>query len=169
MLLTQDFSVRLAKAFPGSEWLTTLSTDEGLVSTPEDSLGTLNISKEDVIHPKTYALIGGTKFDEAALETWLKSLPPDTVIVTGDGRGAEKRTVSLCNELGIRVDTPGQLKVARPLEVQIEAVMAITQDSRAPVVLVGQGGRVNSAKSWLKRGRFGREVIELACYANGND
>lgn len=109
----------------------------------------------------TIAVIGGTKFDATALETWVRSLPKSTVIVTGDGRGAEKALRSLCKAQGIRIDVPLLLDIAKPLEVQIEAILSMTQDSRSPVVFLGQGSRVDTARKWLKRGRWGREIETL--------
>src|SRR3990167_3074957 len=108
------------------------------------------------------AVIGGTKYDSAALERWLRSLPQDTVIVTGNGRGAEQRVRELGAELGLRVDVPAlhpERYGRKALDIQVSYVMSMTAGD---IVVIGAGSRPSKAREWFKRARWGRELVEVA-------
>jgi hypothetical protein len=107
------------------------------------------------------ALIGGAKYDEEPLGRFLRSLPPDTIIVTGDGRGSEKRSREIADELGLRVDVPAlrpEIYGAKALEVQVSDILIA---SSGDVTLIGEGGRPALAKGWLKRAKWGRKANPL--------
>lgn len=178
-LLFTPFAARLQQAFPGSNWEHHTSSNEQPVPDSGNSSGLDSAATESAaveqrglesptasidhwrFQPTVFAVIGGTKFDEAALTQWVEALPQDAVVVTGDGRGAEKALRSFLSARGIRVDVPTLLDYPRALDGQSERICAITQDSLSPIVLIGSGGRVNSAKKWLARGKWGREVYEV--------
>src|SRR3990167_11231411 len=78
---------------------------------------------------RAVAVIGGTKYDSAALQQWIRSLLPDTVIVTGNGRGAEQRVRELGAELGLRVDVPAlhpERYGRKALDVKVSYVLSMT-------------------------------------------
>jgi len=149
-----SFEERLQRAFPGSEWVVSSDSDYAPAS-----IAGQNPSTETEVRP-ALGVIGGAKFDEASLHNWLRSLPRDTVLVTGNGRGAEAKTRELAGELGLRVDVPELKKDmygTKAMDCQVEAIMCAC----GPYVLVGRGGRVTKARDWLKRARWGREGEEL--------
>lgn len=143
------FEERLLLAFPGSEW----------AHTHDDHIDGRNPGP-DSSHPGSIGVIGGAKFDEASLVTWLRSLPRDVILVTGNGRGSEAKVRELAEELGLRVDVPELRKDlfgTKAMDCQVEQVI----NASSPLVLIGTGGRVTKAKDWLKRANWGREVSEL--------
>ncbi len=119
------------------------------------------------------ALLGGMKYDVVALENYLRQLPAGTTIFTGRGRAlkdgtprdAERAALQLCTELGLETEVPALfddvVEKAKAKDLQVETILAFTQDFLAPIVLVGRGGRVDLARKWIARAHWGREVIEL--------
>jgi hypothetical protein len=157
MFTRRNFAALLQQAFPGSEWAPTIAPDRA--PGPDSS----HPGPFETTEPlgRSLALIGGAKYDEKALGRFLRSLPPDTIIVTGDGRGSEKRCREIATELGLRVDVPALSKPlygSKALEVQVSQVLCSTAGR---IVLVGSGGRVTKAREWLKRIQSQREVVEV--------
>lgn len=155
-----DFATRLQRAFRGSEWVASLRPPSA--STAPASL---ELGSEPGPLPAggtgAVAVIGAQKFDLQELERWMRSLPRDTLLVTGDGRGAEQRVRELGSELGIRVDVP-ELRPdwfgPKARDCQVEQILAATSGD---VVVVGKGSRTSLVERWHKRARWGRELVRL--------
>ena len=180
-----DFSTLLQQSFPGSEWVPTDGSSREHLGPDSLHPGTLGQFGPDSIRPspastvpvassqpstgplppggaRAVAVIGGTKYDSAALERWIRSLLPDTVIVTGNGRGAEQRVRELGTELGLRVDVPAlhpERYGRKALEIQVSYVLGMTAGD---IVVVGAGSRPSKAREWFKRARWGRELVDVA-------
>ena len=104
-------------------------------------------------------IIGGTKYDEDALASHIRSLPPSTTVITGVGRGAEAFTAQLETNCFV-VEKRDDLYGKKATTMNVEQVLSL--DPTSPLLLVGTGERVKKAKEWLKRANWGREVHELA-------
>lgn len=107
-------------------------------------------------------LIGGAKYDEDLLANYL--LHSNSIrLITGVGRGAESEAMPYwVQELRgdaevIEADPDLFGKAAR--KVNVEQVLCA--DPNSPLLLVGDGERVKSARAWLRRTGSKREVIEL--------
>lgn len=161
-VVQQDFATRLAGFFPGSEWLESCPSpaSTALVDRSDDQPPSSPLPSGSA-RGNTVAVVGGSEYDEAELEKFARKLPKRTTVVTGNGQGAEKALRDVLSDRGVRVDVPTPLSISNALERQIELVLSMTQDSRAPVVLIGRGGRVKYARSWLKRCDWKREVREI--------
>lgn len=110
-------------------------------------------------HAPTLTVIGGTKYDEDALASHIRNLPPSTTVITGVGRGAEAFTAQLETNCFV-VEKRDDLYGKKATTMNVEQVLSL--DPTSPLLLVGTGERVKKAKEWLKRANWGREVIELA-------
>lgn len=162
-----SFEQRLQRAFPGSEWVEEAPISEGIppALTPP------------AVGPTAIAVIGGAKFDEASLVTWLRTLPRDSLLITltprfrQDGEpyanSFEGNLIKHARELGIRVDTV-------PLHEDLYGTYAkgaqIGEAIRlsGQIVLVGNGGnqdrvRAIAAGDWAvaKATIGGRPIIEI--------
>lgn len=145
----------IERAFPTGHWV------EDAQDTEEDHAVE---AEEATDAPMTtyVTLIGGTKYDEAELERYVRELPPDVVLITGGARGAEKRAVELAEELGLEhheLPPDKERYGKRAAAVNVEQVLC--RALRSPVVLVGNGERTKAARSWLARANWGREVGNL--------
>lgn len=106
---------------------------------------------------RSVTLIGGTKYDQADIYDCVRDSQAEELIV-GDGMGAEKWIAKAFD--GVTVIAPDKDrygKLAR--KVNVEQVLSYAPTS--PVILVGEGERVKTARSWLARANWGREVVEL--------
>lgn len=191
---SDTFCRLLQQAFPGSEWAPTIDASSG----PDSSTPVLPPQKSEseqwlttLVQAPQIALVGAASFDRGKLEQWLGTLPPETVIVTGDERGAEKAAREIVQEQ-LRVDVPAldpseppTLNTRKAMLERLDSAMAygkarkagsetlygsdvgkaqvesILSSTAGRIALIGSGGRVTSARSWLKRMRSDREVIEI--------
>lgn len=98
-----------------------------------------------------YAVIGAQNFDAKEVDRWLSSLPVETSIITGSGKGSEQHVIDSAprwmpmgaKELPVRKDHFG----AKALSCQIEDVL----NRGKTIVIIGKGSRPDAARSWLKR------------------
>ncbi len=137
-----EYTVRnIERAFPSGEWV-------------EEPAGGPSPAREGLDSPPALTVIGGTKYDEAALGLFFghffASYDPQVEIITGAGKGVEASI-----EATTRI--PNDPHLGR--KVNVEQVLCVDLDS--PVLIVGSGERVKQAKSWLARTMSKREVIEL--------
>lgn len=112
-------------------------------------------------HEGAVTIIGGTNYDSMSLQSRLSSTNPDIPLYAGKGRGAEAEAV----EWGAEIVMPPEylleqkLTPGRKQAVEVEAVL--TKDLTSTIVLVGTGGRVKAAESWLKRANWPRRVERI--------
>jgi hypothetical protein len=101
--------------------------------------------------------IGGTAYDRGALLEHLFDLPRRILVVTGDGRGAEKDVRTHAPRLGLELLVPPSPDVERQIvDLYVQALYG------GVLVLVGEGFRVRRARQMLARSNgWPTEVIEL--------
>lgn len=101
--------------------------------------------------------IGGVVFDADALVEHVTKLNRKTLVVTGNGRGAERRVLDVAEERGLDVYVPPFVDVHRQItDVYVQALYG------GVLVLVGDGFRVRRARAMLARSNgWPAEVIEL--------
>lgn len=150
----------MMRAFPGGEWVDSEPEDEA-PSEAHDLENSAEAGCDSPPLPPSVALIGGPKYDEQSVQAYLETLPPDTIVYVGAGRGVE---ADLCRAEDLPVSVQVlQLEPERfgkkARDVNVEQVLI--QDLSSPVVLVGAGTRVKQAREWLGRAEWGREVVEL--------
>lgn len=147
------FEERLEKAFPGSEWVKETGTGSG----PAEQDAAL-AGDHKVIH--SVAVIGGAKFDEASLVTWLRTLPRDVILVslaprfTKDGEpfkgefGTE--LLRLASEIGIRVDFVQKGEKSEGIYRDGAALSRVFRATSGDVILVGTGGMIQKTQAFEK-------------------
>jgi hypothetical protein len=101
--------------------------------------------------------IGGVVFDKEAVLGHLWGLNRKTLVVTGDGRGAEKWIRNAAGRLGLEVYVPELVDVERQVvDIYVQALYG------GELVLVGSGFRVKRAKEMLARSNgWPEQVTEL--------
>ena len=101
--------------------------------------------------------IGGVEFDEDVLHAHVSGLPRRTLVVTGDGRGAETWVRDVAPTMGFEVYVPEFVDVRRQIvDIYIQALYG------GSLVLVGEGFRVRRAKAMLARSNgWPAEVTEI--------
>jgi hypothetical protein len=101
--------------------------------------------------------IGGVEYDDDALTEHVTSLSRRTLVVTGNGRGAERRVLDVAQERGLDVYVPDLVDVRRQVvDIYVQALLG------GVLVLVGDGFRVRRARAMLDRSNgWPAEVIEL--------
>lgn len=119
--------------------------------------------------PRT-CFIGGEKFDSEPIEEYLSRLPKKSIVVTGNGRGAEERVQTEAKLRGLKVIVPplqvnhfvgnehGRLQALhlQVVDVYVQALLGGT------LVLVGKGYRIDEARGMLSRSSaWPMEVVEL--------
>jgi hypothetical protein len=93
------------------------------------------------------------RFDDATVNDALRQVAlkyPHAVIVTGDGRGAEKHVAEFAELIGLevmRANTYGDYFGKDALVCQVDTILVTT----GPIILIGSGERVKRAETWLKR------------------
>lgn len=102
------------------------------------------------------AIVGGQYFDTNELDRFLFNLAekyPDAVIVTGEGRGAEKHTAESAKLLGFRVEQHTVTDQHRKwfgdaaLDCQVNTILLDAEI----IVLISNGGRCKIALDWWHR------------------
>lgn len=119
--------------------------------------------------PKT-CFIGGEKFDSDPIEEYLTRLPKKSIVVTGNGRGAEERVQTEAKLRGLKVVVPPlqvnqfvgneigrrQALKLQVVDVYVQALLGGT------LVLIGKGYRIDEARDMLTRSTaWPMEVVEL--------
>jgi RNase H-fold protein (predicted Holliday junction resolvase) len=139
------------QAFPGGEWVEEPPVVIETTVAPASEAFVSGV-KALAAPSSNITICGDTKDLEPLLEL-LEGEAPDTVVVgrLPSGRGAESKAAKALEEHGVEVHY-----VDSPL---VEAVMSY--DLTSPVILLGSGGRVKEARSWLARANWGRKVIQL--------
>lgn len=210
LLLTrtrEPWEERLHKAFPGSEWVPPKeperqigpdSSHPGIVTQGPDN-GTPGFIAEENPLQKPVSLtgvrlrgessavgvIGGGSFDEAKLASWLRTLPPDTILVSIEGlfkedgepysNSFEAKFIQLARELGVRVDIVGKNKDLYASRAGDVAICDVIRAS-GEIMLIGKSAKVKFVrdiqKDWArtKATLGGRLVHELeAVLADSGD
>jgi hypothetical protein len=124
------------------------------------------------------AVVGGAKFDEASLVSWLRTLPRDAVIVCCAGRftkegepyanSCEAHLIKHARQLELRVDVVDERKdlyLDRAKDVQLLEVLRVTSGD---IFMVGEGSRPKQLRAirdgdWAmsKATLNGRELVEV--------
>lgn len=158
----------IERAWPEGEWVNDQGQNgEAHDLAPESPSGLKKVAEDSESPHPILTIIGGTKYDEGRLESFLSNMDERLTLVAGDGRGAEPWCLKWwavvqfepwgqTHKISSDPDRFG--KSAR--KVNVEQVLSYSPQS--PVLLVGEGERVKQARAWLKRAKWGREVIEIA-------
>lgn len=101
--------------------------------------------------------IGGVEFDEDALHSHVSGLRRGTLVVTGNGRGAETWVRDVAPVMGFEVHVPEFIDVRRQIaDIYVQALLG------GVLVLVGEGFRVRRARAMLARSSgWPTEVTQL--------
>ena len=101
--------------------------------------------------------IGGIVYDKEAVLGHLWSLSRQTLVVTGDGRGAEKWIRDAANRLGLELHVPEFVDVEKQIvDIYVQALYG------GELVLVGSGFRVKRVQEMLSRSNgWPEKVTEL--------
>jgi hypothetical protein len=143
------------QVFPGGEWV-----EEAPRETAPAPIAPV---EEGVAPPSSnLTIIGDTKKHLEDVLEYVYHHTPDRVIVgrLPSGRGAESTVAAylLAHEVEV-VYVDHDPDLYGKSDVNVEQVMSY--DLTSPVLLVGNGTRVKTAKSWLARAEWDREVITL--------
>jgi len=156
VLSREEYTLRsIERAFPSGEWVEKSSLDPERGSAPMEDRG------PEGLPPLSITIIGGTKYDEDALESYL--LHSDaTHLIVGAGQGAEADAYTWWDDLNgdiTKIVPNPDVYGKNARKVNVEAVLS--HDPTSPLLLVGSGERVKQAEAWLKRANWGREVIRI--------
>lgn len=174
-----SFEQRLFNAFPGSEWIFTQSGPSAGQQIDPDSVPGDPVPTSTSGPSSAIGVIGGAKFDEAELVTWLRTLPRDALLIcceprfTKDGEphstSFEAHLITIAREHGVRVDVPSvriDLYGDKAKEIQLWDVVRLTGGD---IVSFGANGKLKRLQAvikgdWAKRkATLGdRNVVEVA-------
>lgn len=150
----------IEQVFPGGEWVDEPQEGEAeVVEAPRCERGTLEGSSPSSL---SLTVIGGTKFDEGALEAVIAALPDGYTVISGGNRGAEKFALEAAERHGLtalRIEVNKGLFGAKANDVHVEQVLVTELESK--LVIAGEGVRSKQARSWVTRASWPREVIEI--------
>lgn len=164
------FEERLEKTFPGSEWVDPIEVADAVEKAEGSTVE---------VRPSAIAVIGGAKFDEASLVTWLRTLPRDVILVTTAPRFTKSgaahtgdfggKLLPVTNELGLRVDFVDRKEHQYGTYAEAVQLREVLRVTGGDVVLVGTGGAQKSVKAiangdWaIAKATLGdRQVVEIA-------
>lgn len=158
----REYARHLKSAFPSGYWVEDHEGEAEVAEVPGCEPGGSGFESRTPPHLTVIGSSSTTPVQRDMLESKLRDLSSDTVVVTGGARGAEHAAVLLARQLGLEVREirPDKSMFGSSAgKVNVEQILC--DAIRSPVVLVGDGQRVKEARSWLNRASWGRDVLAL--------